>query len=200
MYSSQPSSEDIALDPSALIRIGIVLSVDHAAARCSVRIGDPEAGAIETPEIRWGASRVGKTRVWSPPVEGEQVLIACPAGEIAAGVIITSIASNEFPPASDHHPDLIAFEDGTTVSYDAEQHLLSISTASTGMVEITANGGVVITSSEGITITGPVTITGDVTVDGQISSTGDMLAEDISLINHLYDNVASGSAKTGAPE
>lgn len=200
MVSSQPLPEDIALDPAALIRLGVVLSVDLTAARCSVQIGDPEAGAIETPDIRWGAARVGKTRVWSPPVVGEQVLVAFPAGEIAAGVIITSIASNEFPPASDHHPDLIAFEDGTTVSYDAEEHLLSISLASTGMVDITANGGVVITSSEGITITGPVTITGDVSVDGQISSTGDMVADDISLTDHLHGNVAAGTAKTGAPE
>ncbi|MEW4466299.1 phage baseplate assembly protein V [Parasphingorhabdus sp. JC815] len=191
MLSSIPLSEDIPLDPAALIRIGTVLAVDLVAARCSVQIGDPEAGAIETPDIKWGASRVGKTRIWSPPVVGEQVLVAFPAGEVAAGIIITSIACNLFPPASDQHPDLIAFEDGTTVSYDAEQHLMTISTA---------NGGVRITASEGITITGPVTITGDVSVDGQITSTGDMVAGDISLINHLHGNVAAGTAKTGAPE
>ncbi|HEY9092040.1 phage baseplate assembly protein V [Parasphingorhabdus sp.] len=200
MVSSQPLPEDIALDPAALLRIGVVVSVDLAAAKCSVQIGDPEAGAIETPDIRWGASRVGKTRVWSPPVEGEQVLVAFPAGEIAAGIIITSIASNEFPPASNLEPDLIAFEDGTTVSYDAVASLLSISMPSKGTVDITESGGVIITSSDGITVNGPVTITGDVSVDGQITSTGDIVADEISLIDHLHGAVAAGTAKTGAAE
>ena len=53
-----------------LIRYGTVVSVDHAAATCAVR-----AGEVVTGPIRWAESRAGDVKVWSPPSEGEQVML-----------------------------------------------------------------------------------------------------------------------------
>lgn len=200
MNASNPIAEDIPLDPDALLRIGTVLSVDLEKARCVVQIGDPEAGAIETPDIRWGAGRMGKTRFWMPPVVDEQVLVAFPAGELAAGVIIASIPCNIFPPAGNSSADLIAFEDGAILFYDAETSTLVAQLPEGGSIVVTAPGGVLIDAQDGVTINGPVSINGDVTVTGAISASDDVTADDISLKNHNHGNVAAGSAKTGAPE
>lgn len=200
MNGLKPTAEDIPLDPDALLRIGTVLSVDLEKARCIVQIGDPESGAIETPDIRWGAGRMGKTRIWMPPVEGEQVLVAFPAGELAAGVIIAAIPSNIFPPAGNFPADLIKFEDGATLSYDAETSTLVAQMPEGGSIVVTAPGGVLIDAQDGVTIDGPVTINGDVSVSGAITASEDVTADDISLKEHLHGSVASGSAKTGSPE
>ena len=190
MQSHKPLPEDIPLDPNALLRVGIVLSVDLTAARCIVRIGDPENGAIETPGIRWGASRVGKTRIWSPPVSGEQVLVACPAGEIAAGIIITSIASNEFPPAGDSDPDRIRFEDGASLAYDANNSIMHLS--------LPAGGGIVIDAPE-MTLTGNLVVHGDIGASGDIAAAGDVTAGTVSLKTHKHIQVQPGSGQSGAP-
>lgn len=200
MYSSSPSPEDIPLDPDSLLRIGTVLSVDLETARCVVQIGDPDAGAIETPDIRWGAGRMGKTRIWMPPVVDEQVLVAFPAGELAAGVIIASIPRDLFPPAGNFPADLITFQDGAVLSYDVETTTLVAQLPAGGSIVVTAPGGVLIDAQDGVTIGGPVTINGDVAVTGAITASEDVVGGSISLKAHLHGNVAAGSAKTGAPE
>jgi len=200
MISSQPTAEDIPLDPDALLRIGTVLSVDLEKARCIVQIGDPESGAIETPAIRWATGRQSKTRIWMPPVADEQVIVAFPAGELAAGIVIASIPSDMFPPAGNSSIDLVSFEDGAILSYDVETTKLVAQLPAGGSIAVTAPGGVLIDAQDGVTIDGPVTINGDVSVSGAITASEDVTAEDISLKEHLHGSVASGSAKTGSPE
>lgn len=199
MYSSKPSHEDIALDPDALLRIGVVLTVDIGAARCIVQIGDPEAGSIETPDIRWSASRVGKTRVWSPPVVGEQVLVAFPAGELAAGLIIASIPCIDFPPAGNTPADLIEFEDGSLITYDAVAHKLDITLASGAAITINAPEGVTIHADQPVQIIADVQIEGDVTVTGTITASEDVIADGKSLKSHKHLGVTAGSDQSGAP-
>jgi phage baseplate assembly protein V len=198
MFKPSGQYEDIPIDPDALLRIGVVISVDLGAARCSVQIGDADEGAIETPDIRWGASRVGNTRIWSPPCVGEQVVVAFPAGELAAGVIISSIVSDHFPPAGNSAADVIAFADGTLVSYDASAHILSVAMPGGGNIQI-ETGGVTIDASDGVTINGAVTINGDVTVTGNITASDDVTASGKSLKSHKHGGVQAGSAQTGAP-
>jgi phage baseplate assembly protein V len=57
--------------------------------RCVVRYGDPETDEdCETPPIRWLALRAGKTRHWSPPSTGEEVVLLCPDGQIGSGGLL----------------------------------------------------------------------------------------------------------------
>jgi len=200
MNFSLAPPEDIPINPDALLRIGTVLSVDLETARCVVQIGDPDAGAIETPDIRWGAGRMGKTRIWMPPVQDEQVLVAFPAGELAAGVIIASIPRDIFPPAGNFPADLIMFQDGAVLSYDVETTTLVVQLPEGGSIVVTAPGGILIDAQDGVTIDGPVTINGDVTVAGAITASDDVTADSTSLKQHLHGSVAAGSAKTGSPE
>lgn len=179
--------EDIPADLSELIRIGVIASVDLAAATCTLRYGDPDDddGGAETPPIRWLAARAGKTRIWSPPSVGEQALLIAPDGQLAGAVALVGIWQDSFPPPADTLAELIAFEDGARIGYDPVAHALTaiLPDGATALVE--APGG--------ITLRGPVTIEGDVTV------AGDVTADGISLKTHKHGEVQSGGSQTGEP-
>lgn len=196
--------EDIPADIASLIRIGTVTAVDLAEARCIVRFGDPDdPEPAETGPIRWLSPRAGLTRVWSPPSVGEQVLLVCPDGQIGAGVAITGIVQDAFPPLGNTTAEMIEFADGAKITYDPEAHELVAVLPSGGTVDLTADGG--------ITLRGPVTIIGDTTIEGSLAvSQGatvgesltagdDVLADGISLKTHKHGQVQSGSSLSGEP-
>lgn len=185
--------EDIPADLSELIRLGSIASVDLAAARCTVRYGDPddEDGGAETPPIRWLAPRAGKTRSWSPPSEGEQALLLVPDGQIAAAIALVGIWSDAFLPPGSTLAELIEYADGARVGYDPGTHALTaiLPGGATALVE--APGG--------LTIRGPVRIEGDVDLQGGMTVTNDVTAAGISLKSHKHGNVQAGAAQSGPP-
>lgn len=185
--------EDIPADLSELIRIGVIASVDLAAATCTLRYGDPDDddGGAETPPIRWLAPRAGKTRIWSPPSVGEQALLLAPDGQLAGAVALVGIWQNDFPPPADTLAELIEFEDGARIGYDPVAHALTaiLPDGATALVE--APGG--------ITLRGDVTIEGDVSLNGAMTATGDVTADGISLKTHKHGEVQSGGSQTGEP-
>lgn len=185
-------AEDIPLDPSLLLRLGTVKSVDLAAATCIVTSGDPETGEeIETPPLRWLERRAGDTRTWSPPSVGEQVEIICPDGELAGGYVRSGLPCDAFPPSGDSTRELIRFKDGAIIAYDPDGHALEALLPAGATVAITASGG--------ITLTGDVTIEGDVTLNGTLTSSADVIASGKSLKDHVHSGVSAGAANTGKP-
>lgn len=186
--------EDIPLDPSTLIRLGLISEVTLSPPRCKVRFADPEDGegdGGETPPIRWLAFRAGKTRTWSPPSVGEECLLLCPDGQIGNGVALLGLNNDTNPAPGSTLAELIEYEDGAAISYDPEAHVLSavLPAGATALVE--APGG--------LTIRGPVSIEGDVTVTGAITASEDVIAEGISLKSHKHGGVQGGASQTGTP-
>lgn len=191
--------EDIPADTAALVRVGTVLSVDLAAARCVVRYGDPDdPEAAETPAIRWLAMRAGKTRIWSPPSVGEQVLLLSPDGQVGNAVAVAGLVQDAFPPLANNLIETIEFEDGARLTYDAQAGALKAILPSGATAEIEAPGG--------ITLRGPIRIEGDVDIAGNVAisqtltAETDVVADGISLVDHLHGQVSAGTAKTGKPE
>lgn len=170
-----------------LIRYGIVASVDLAAARITVTIGD-----IETQPVRWLHGPHGATRVWSPPSAGEQVLLICPEGDIEGAIALRGVSFQSFPPVGDSTRELIKFEDGAVIAYDPDAHALEAVLPDGATVSIVAPGGV--------TIDADVRITGNLQVDGEIHADGDIVADAISLKSHKHGGVQGGAAKTAVPE
>lgn len=167
------TSEDTETDPDNLIRLGTIASVDLAAARCVVELAD----GVESGPVRWTESRMGGTRVWSPPSIGEQVILLCPAGEIGAGVVLRGLISEAFAAPDNRAIDLIEFSDGAIFSYDAAAHALSI----------TLPAG------------GTASIIGDVNVTGTLTATVDVVGGGKSLKGHKHGGVQAGGAQTGTP-
>lgn len=173
--------EDIETDADGLIRLGAIVSVDLAAARCIVRIDDE----AETPPLRWIESAMGATRTWSPPSAGEQVVVLCPAGEIAAGIVLRGLPSTAKPAPGNSLRELIEFSDGAAIAYDPVAHKLDAILPAGGTVALVADGG--------------IAITGDIALTGKLTASDDVLAGGISLKNHTHGGVQAGASQTGAP-
>ena len=197
--NGQPAPEDIPADLATLIRIGTVTAVDLAAARCRVRYGDPDdEDPGETPMIRWLAPRAGQTRIWSPPSVGEQVILLSPDGQVGAAVALCGLVQDAFPPLGSTTAEMIEFADGARLTYDPDARALSAILPAGATAEIEAPGG--------ITLRGPVMIEGDVTIQGAVdvsqtvTAATDVVADGISLVDHVHGGVQAGSAKTAKPE
>ena len=169
------------LSPDA-IRIGTVTEVDPAAAVVRVRVGE-----IETAPIPWATLRAGDLRIWSPPSEGEQVIVICPDGDWQAAFVHGSLFCDPIPAPDNSGRTLMLFDDGAALSYDMQSGELSIDLSEpAGSVEFIAPGG--------------VAIEGDVTINGNVTVSEDVIASGISLTEHTHGGVDVGSGSSGAPE
>lgn len=75
-----------------LIRIGTVSAVDLDNGLCRV-----ETGGNLTDWLNWLTCRAGRTRSWSAPSVGEQVLIFALGGELDTAFVLCGIFSDYFP-------------------------------------------------------------------------------------------------------
>lgn len=159
---------------------GTIASVDLAAGRITVRVGE-----IETQPIRWLTGAAGGTQIWIRPKVGEQVLLKAPEGDIEAAIAVRGVTYDAFPPIADPDRDVIRFEDGATVAYNPGTGELEVKLPSAGTVVIDAAAG--------------VTIRGDVTIEGKLTASDDVLAAGVSLKNHQHDKTQPGGGMSGKP-
>ncbi|HZG32463.1 MAG TPA: phage baseplate assembly protein V [Sphingopyxis sp.] len=189
--------EDIPFDPSALIRFGVVASVDLDAGRVVMALGDPDEEELTTPPLRWFAWRAGATRSWSPPTEGEQGMILCPEGELALGIVLFGINSDDFPAPGSTIEELVEFADGARIAYDPESHTLTAALPGGSTVDVTADQ---VNITGDAAIAGNVAITGDLTVTGTITADTDVIGGGKSLKNHKHTAVTAGGGVSGPPQ
>lgn len=165
-----------------IIRIGTIEEADYATARVKVRFGE-----ILTGWLPFGGQRAGGMRVWNPPSVGEQVVVLSPSGDLAQGVAIPGLYSDAKPaPGSTGSAVNVVFPDGSTLSWDGG-NLVFTSTAAVKIVAPT------------IRLEGAVTVIGNINQTGGITSSGDHVAQGVSLKTHTHSGVTPGPANTGAP-
>lgn len=180
-------SDEVPPDPLALLRIARVASVDLANATVTL-----DLGGVRSAPIPMASSRAGATRIWSPPSVGEQVLLACPGGDIEAAVVLAAIPQSDFPQAGDSLRELIAFDDGAVLAYDPVAQHCDIDLPAGATLEIRADGGV--------TISGDVSVDGIIQATGSVEAQGDVTGSGISLAGHVHPGVQSGSSTTAGPQ
>lgn len=164
-----------------ILRHGRIASVDLAAARITVALGE-----VETGPIRWLTGGAGGTRVWTRPKVGEQVVLLAPSGDVAGAIAIRGSVCNDFPALADAERELVQFEDGAVVAYDPAAHRLQVVLPAGATAAVVAPGG--------------VTIEADVRIEGDVTVTGDVVAGGISLREHLHRDTQPGGGKSGKPE
>ncbi|MDF8362020.1 phage baseplate assembly protein V [Achromobacter anxifer] len=140
---------------SNLIRIGTVFAVDLSARPAKVRVS---TGGLQTDWLQWREARAGSTTTWNPPTTGEQVIILCPGGDPAAGIVLAGLNSDAIPAPSDS-PDehVTVYPDGARIAYNHSAGALT----ATGITTLTAE--VADTSTlkcPDIKLDGNVTVTG----------------------------------------
>lgn len=185
-YSVPPQHDEEPVEPAAILRLGTIAAVDLTAGTVTVRTGE-----VRTAPIPFLQARAGDTRTWSPPTVGEQILLACPGGDIESGIAIGAIARDAFPLPGNTLRELIAFGDGALLAYDPEAHHLEIKLPADATFSIVASGGV--------EIEGNVAITGNLEISGTASADEDVIGGGKSLKTHRHGNVQSGGSQTGEP-
>jgi phage baseplate assembly protein V len=196
--------EDIPADASTLIRLGTVIEVTLSPPRCRVRYGDPEGddAETETPPIRWLSGRAGKTKKWSPPSVGEEVLLLAPDGQVGNAVALTGLVNDQNPAPSDQDLEIWEFEDGAKISYDPVAHALVAQLPAESSARLEAK---TITLVGDVTVEGKMHVTEDaqfdakVTATGKITSNDDVVAGNIALKAHKHSGVTAGGGTSQGP-
>lgn len=170
-----------------LMRLGTIERVDLAQGTVRVRVGD-----ILTDDLPFAAPRAGALRIWAPPSVDEQVVLFCPEGDVAAGVILGALFSDAHPAPAGNATCLIDFPDGTRISYDPQGHKLSVAIGAGGTAEISAPGG--------LTLNADVTLNGKLDASGKITSADDVVAAGKSLTGHRHPQVQPGSGISGTAQ
>jgi len=155
---------------TGLAEVGTVAEVDLDQARARVQCGDKLSAWLP-----WLAARAGGARSWHPPTVGEQVLVSCPGGSLAAGIIVGALYRSAHP-APDNEADAHItrdYPDGARVEYRPGASAMAVTLPAAGTLTVHAAGGV--------TVTGDTTINGDVTVNGNVTVSGRVTAMGINL-------------------
>ena len=181
-----------------VVRYGVVREVTYDPPRVTVAVGD-----LLTHPIPWGAVTWGALRLWAPPSEGQQVVLICPEGDIAAAHIGHSLAQDAMPLAGPKDGRFrLEHDDGFAFEYDPGAKLLRLAPADGGATRIegplTVAGALTVeqtlTVEQAITGQYGLKLTGDATVSG------DVKAGTVSLKGHIHTGVQTGGGLSGAPK
>lgn len=176
-----------------LIRLGTIAEVQHVPPRVRVSTGE-----LLTTWLPWIALRAGADQDWDPPTDGEQVVLLSPSGQLANGVVLTGLFSDQIPANGDRAGlRRRTYGDGAVIEYDSVAHHLRAVLPAGGTSEVISDGGIRIVGD--IEHVGNYTQTGNQTVTGKVTVSEDVVAATVSLVNHLHDNVMPGEGKTGRP-
>ncbi len=177
-----------------LIRLGTIAEVQMKPPRVLVK-----TGSLTTGWLPWIAVRAGADREWNPPTEGEQIILFSPSGQLGNGVVLTGLFSDHIQANGDREGlHRCTYRDGTVIEYDSIAHHLNATLAEGGTTNLISTGGIHIVGP--ITHEGDYTQTGNQSVTGKVTVSDDVIAADISLVNHPHGGVMTGGGKTGKPE
>jgi phage baseplate assembly protein V len=158
---------------AAMIRFGIVTGVDVANARVQCSIG-----GLDTDWLPWCAGRAGTTRRWSPPTQGEQVIVFAPGGDTTLGFVMPGFYQDDHPaPSNSADVDMTQFPDGSTVQYDSASNTLTVNVAGNGNVVVNCKVATVKADTSVTLDTPMVHATKDMQIDGNLGVTGAMSVE-----------------------
>ncbi len=134
-----------------LIRIGTIAELDETSARVKVRVS-----GLTTDWLAWGAGRAGKTRSWSPPQLGEQVLLASPYGDLSQAVVVCSLFQDAMPaPAASKDQETTVYPDGAKQDYNSATHQYLFEVPAGGKITLKVGGTTLELRADGTTLTTP---------------------------------------------
>lgn len=127
-----------------VIRVGVVVETDLAAARCRV-----QTDGLKTDWLQWITPRAGHSQTWWAPSVGEQVLLLAIGGELDTAFVLPGIYSEDNPaPSASADAVHTSFPDGAVIEYEPK----------TGALKATGIKTAEITASQSLTATVPVVL------------------------------------------
>jgi len=179
---------------------GTIAAVDNGRGMVRVNVAGRLTDWLPTPGL------VGQNFRGSAPMrEGTQVLMTCPSGDPANGVLSAVLYSDGLPPPdTSGDVDVILWNDGARVSYDSAAQALLVDVPVGGKVTTRVGAASIETTDEGITLkvggasftitgaaitiqaptismaagggAGNATLAGNFAMQGQLAVTGDVSA------------------------
>lgn len=133
-----------------LVLVGVVESIDRDAGTVRVTFEDDWTSA----DLRWAEAGAGAFRTRRDPSIGEQLLVFCPSGDPAQGVVAGRVPCDAFPlpEAEEGETVLGVWDDGARDSYKAETHLREISLPEGGQYLVIIGGTQIEASDERIAL------------------------------------------------
>lgn len=178
---------------SQLVMIGVVRALDEA--KAMVRV---DVDGLITGWIPFTAGRAGPgAREWSAPDVGEQVVVVCPYGDPAQGVVIGSIYRDKYPaPASAKEAHRVEYADGAFVQYDSASKGYEIDVQAGGSITLRVGGSSLKIEDGQTTLSTPKFIVDapETEVKG-IKSNGVNIGSD-----HKHTATQPGSGVSGVPQ
>lgn len=176
-----------------LIRFGVIDAVQMEPPRVKVK-----TGTLTTAWLPWLALRAGADRQWDPPTVDEQVILFSPSGQLANGIVVTGVFSDHIP-ANGNRAGLHrrSYADGTVIEYDIVTHHLNATLVDGGTTNLISTGGINLVGD--ITHKGDYVQTGNQNITGRVDVSEDVVAANVSLVNHLTSGVKQGGEQSGVP-
>jgi phage baseplate assembly protein V len=212
LYAMNNQSDTLRLLRN-LIRIGTVNAVDPDRGHCRV-----DTGGNLTDWLNWISFRAGRTRIWSAPSVGEQVLVFALGGELDTAFVLCGIYSDDFPaPSASADALYIDFPDGAVLEYEPATGALSVTgiktadvqasesiTASTKVVMVKAAKSITLDTPEVICTnkltTGTLEVKKGGTMTGNITHTGGSITSNGVVVHtHTHGGVQTGGGNTDKP-
>ncbi|WP_348635827.1 phage baseplate assembly protein V [Cupriavidus sp. AcVe19-1a] len=160
------STTELARLIENLIRLGTIAEVDFGTPP-RVRIA---TGGITTAWLPWVERRAGATRTWNPPTVGEQVIMFCPSGDVANGIVVAGIPSAAHDvPSHSADETVTLYSDGATTRYNHVSGALEIKGVQTVLLQA---GQTVVVDCPDTTFKGKVTVEGLFTYQAGMSGQG----------------------------
>ncbi len=176
-----------------LIRFGVIDAVQMEPPRVKVK-----TGTLTTAWLPWLTLRAGSDREWDPPTVDEQVILFSPSGQLANGIVVTGVFSDHIP-ANGNRAGLHrrTYADGTVIEYDSVTHHLNATLVDGGTTNLISTGGINLVGD--ITHKGDYVQTGNQNITGRVDVSQDVVAANVSLVNHLTSGVKQGGEQSGVP-
>ena len=172
----------------SVIRQGTIAEIDYQNARVRVLSGE-----LTTDWLPWHTGGAGGVKQWQPPSLGEQVIVLSPSGETGAGTVLGGLYStaNGSPSLSGDEIKTV-YPDGSSTTYNH----------ATGALVATGIKSVAVTSADTVTFNCPsVTLNSEaVHVTGTLTADVDVIANGVSLKNHVHKDTQTGNGLSGVPQ
>lgn len=163
-----------------LNNLGLITHVNPEEGTCRVQTGDNH-----TDWIAFRSARMGATKIWLPPSEGEQVEITSRNGELEASHVGSSLPTEDNPIPDNPQHAQIHMPDGAEFRYDHKASILHINLPSTATLNL-IGGDLNLTGSGTVTI-GAQTIN----LNAELNINGE------PYLVHAHNNVRNGDGVSG---
>jgi phage baseplate assembly protein V len=160
-----------------------------------------DTGDNTTDWLHWLTARAGRSRSWSAPSVGEQVLVLCLGGELDTGFVLPGVFSDNNPAPSASADALHwSFPDGAVIEYEPD----------TGALIATGIQAALIKAAVSITLDSPLVkctnklktatfeLTGGGTMKGNMQHSDGSLSSNGKVL-HTHKHKGDSGGETGGP-